>query len=350
MKKNRLLAGLASAVMMCSLVSAMPASANFTGFVDRSSITDVRAGYSEKYTAAPELLGILDVMPASQGSYTGVYVTRTEKNLTGIIAEMKYYDTVSYVVNADDATLSAIAAEVEARFNTDSSAPAVKTLFTGNIVWQDKETSRLTEKPGIRFRFTGSDSGENIALADQIGEYIDANYDLRRADGLFDKYTYEIGYINWESFSTAGELTDGQIASINAYLAEQGINAEISSGGDNLVFDMGEDVTTAQKAAAASYMKENYGSYPEVFFQASAAEQPGAVVYSYEKEIDYPAGDANCDEKVDIADAVAIMQYLSNPEKYPLSEKGYKNADIDGNGVTGLDALAIQKIEAGSAK
>ena len=44
------------------------------------------------------------------------------------------------------------------------------------------------------------------------------------------------------------------------------------------------------------------------------------------------------------------MQWLANPEKYPISEQGIKNADVfnRGDGVTGLDALSIQKYEAKS--
>lgn len=56
-------------------------------------------------------------------------------------------------------------------------------------------------------------------------------------------------------------------------------------------------------------------------------------------------GDANCDSCLDMADAVAIMQSLANPDKYKLTEKGAKNADISGenDGVTNSDALAVQK-------
>ena len=58
-------------------------------------------------------------------------------------------------------------------------------------------------------------------------------------------------------------------------------------------------------------------------------------------------GDANCDGTVDISDAVLIMQNQANPEKYPISAAGAKNADVVANdGVTPLDALAIQMIEA----
>lgn len=56
-------------------------------------------------------------------------------------------------------------------------------------------------------------------------------------------------------------------------------------------------------------------------------------------------GDANLDGDVDIADAVFIMQSLSNPDEYKLSEQGRLNADYNGDGgVTALDALEIQML------
>lgn len=63
--------------------------------------------------------------------------------------------------------------------------------------------------------------------------------------------------------------------------------------------------------------------------------------------VGYLAGDANCDNEVNIADATAIIQHLGNRDKYGLSDAGARNADIDGEeGVTGSDALVIQQVEA----
>ncbi|MCC8135750.1 MAG: glycoside hydrolase family 9 protein [Ruminococcus sp.] len=61
-------------------------------------------------------------------------------------------------------------------------------------------------------------------------------------------------------------------------------------------------------------------------------------------------GDANVDGKIDISDAVAIMSYASNSEKYPISDQGLLNADVNenGNGISNMDALAIQKLLANS--
>ncbi len=69
----------------------------------------------------------------------------------------------------------------------------------------------------------------------------------------------------------------------------------------------------------------------------------------------YLRGDANCDGQVNMADAVLIMQAISNPDKYGegkkdgISSEGVKNGDVDGNndGLTNKDALLIQKFKLG---
>ncbi|MBQ3855459.1 MAG: hypothetical protein II762_02075, partial [Ruminococcus sp.] len=60
-------------------------------------------------------------------------------------------------------------------------------------------------------------------------------------------------------------------------------------------------------------------------------------------------GDANCDDKVDLQDSVAILQYSALPAKYPLEAQGLLNADVVDNGtsgVNGIDALSIQMFDA----
>jgi hypothetical protein len=61
-------------------------------------------------------------------------------------------------------------------------------------------------------------------------------------------------------------------------------------------------------------------------------------------------GDANCDGRVDLNDAVAILQNLALPQKYPFTPQGEQNADVVDNGISGIsgnDALAIQMVDAG---
>lgn len=62
-------------------------------------------------------------------------------------------------------------------------------------------------------------------------------------------------------------------------------------------------------------------------------------------------GDANGDSKVNVADAVAVMQYISNQTKYALTATALANADCDGiAGISGNDAIMIQKMDAGIIK
>ena len=59
-------------------------------------------------------------------------------------------------------------------------------------------------------------------------------------------------------------------------------------------------------------------------------------------------GDANLDGRVNVADAVAVLQFIANASKYPLTAEGNRNADCDGTpGITGTDAITIQRIDAG---
>lgn len=59
----------------------------------------------------------------------------------------------------------------------------------------------------------------------------------------------------------------------------------------------------------------------------------------------YCSGDVNCDGVVDMADAVMIMQYLSNPSKFPISDCGRINGNVSesGYGITVSDVTAIQQ-------
>ena len=68
-------------------------------------------------------------------------------------------------------------------------------------------------------------------------------------------------------------------------------------------------------------------------------------------------GDANCDGKVDLSDAVLILQSISKPSVYGLegtdesriTAEGLDNADVyeRGSGITAKDALSIQRYIAG---
>ena len=70
-----------------------------------------------------------------------------------------------------------------------------------------------------------------------------------------------------------------------------------------------------------------------------------------ESESETVYGDANLDGKISISDAVRVLQYIANGEKYSLEKQALVNADVDGNeGVSGKDAAVIQQYDAGIIK
>lgn len=60
-------------------------------------------------------------------------------------------------------------------------------------------------------------------------------------------------------------------------------------------------------------------------------------------------GDVNLDNQVNMADAVLVMQYIANPDKFPVVNIGAELGDVTGNGdgITNKDALAIQMYKLG---
>ena len=75
------------------------------------------------------------------------------------------------------------------------------------------------------------------------------------------------------------------------------------------------------------------GSKPE--FESESENSSAPATY----------GDANCDGKVDMADAVLMAQYLKYPKKYPITAAGLKNADcVDSDGINTLDVRAVQLV------
>lgn len=102
--------------------------------------------------------------------------------------------------------------------------------------------------------------------------------------------------------------------------------------------------TTAKVTETTSFRTET--TTAAVTSTTIAADTTDDTTGSSEKTI---AGDANEDGKVNMADAVFIMQVNANPGEYKLTEQGKKNADVygSGDGITNNDALTIQQYEAG---
>ena len=101
-----------------------------------------------------------------------------------------------------------------------------------------------------------------------------------------------------------------------------------SSGDGKITVDLKSGTHTITKADSASLFYMVYSA------NGGTTQKP--IVY----------GDATGDGDVNLADAVLIMQVLSNPSEYKMNAEQLDAADVynRGDGVTPADALSIQKI------
>ncbi len=115
--------------------------------------------------------------------------------------------------------------------------------------------------------------------------------------------------------------------------------------GEELVWGVEPDGTTPKEdnSNASSGSKVQTGT-------SSGTPGPGSSGATDGTSIKW--GDANIDGKVNVADAVAVLQFIANQTKFALTDQGKRNADVyenDGS-ITGSDAITIQQLDAGLIK
>lgn len=102
-----------------------------------------------------------------------------------------------------------------------------------------------------------------------------------------------------------------------------------------------DSLIITREEAEALKLDRNTNTPPDIYLLYDMTDVPGTKVH---------IGDANCDDEVNISDAVLIMQSTANPNKYSLygthethlTKNGMRNADVNGGGVTNSDACEIQ--------
>ena len=101
--------------------------------------------------------------------------------------------------------------------------------------------------------------------------------------------------------------------------------------------------------SAYDFMRRELTLYNSVYYRLYS-EQDGHISWCYNDFIpEYLPGDANGDAQVTLNDAVAVLQQVALPEKYPIIQQCADLADCDGTpGISALDALAIQEFDAGT--
>ena len=210
------------------------------------------------------------------------------------------------------------------------------------------------------------ESEENRLIYNYVKAHISSNYDeflgvYKRGEGSYASYS--LGYVKNKSTVPGHEdikcsqhiFTHPSISAVfysdNPHITEEEFNA-LSSEEKFItsakIFDeTGENISSCVYPAIYIFPihvgedgkgYSNGGKEMDIV-DGKMVSVPDIIVDEAEKRI----GDANVDGDVNMADAVLIMQSLSNPNEYKLSEQGLINADYnDDGGVTALDALEIQ--------
>ena len=125
---------------------------------------------------------------------------------------------------------------------------------------------------------------------------------------------------------------------LNNYLADKNYDITVDTEQKISITPNNKDISLEEQLALLKELKENCGLIMNCSYDASTNESCNGIdIYN---AVD---GDANCDEAMNLADSVAIMQSIANPDKYQLSEQGKFNSDLNGDGITNNDALDIQK-------
>lgn len=146
-----------------------------------------------------------------------------------------------------------------------------------------------------------------------------------------------------------GGVNEDKLPLVEEYLKNNSIAYTKSSydftevSGERIKFD-DTGMSLDEMAELATKIREYAGwSFEDMMLPADTVNITDVVNALPEPTL---SGDVDCDGKVNINDAVFVMQSIANPDKYQLSWQGKANADIDGNGITLSDAVTIQEMAA----
>ncbi len=195
----------------------------------------------------------------------------------------------------------------------DSDAFVAGNTYSFSTGVLQKSGSSVDMQLTLQYKLNGEDNYDQIASATvKSGEWTKLeNTSFTIPSGASDLLLY---------VEAPDSLTDFYID--EAQGSKSGVKSSVTTGGGTVA---GGTITTTTTTAKS--------------------ENPGLKVTLW--------GDADCDSRVYLNDAVLVMQAIGNPDAYGvngsdashITEQGKLNADVNeaGNGLTNLDALAIQK-------
>lgn len=131
---------------------------------------------------------------------------------------------------------------------------------------------------------------------------------------------------------------------VNTGNPDKGIQLTYYKAEEGTITETGTMATEKMFVPVDSEINDNFYRYVS-FDRSYAADAYGKKMAPAALKIKaFLVGDANGDGKIELPDAILIMQHVGNPTGYPLDEEAKRRADVDGDGViTQNDADLIQK-------
>ena len=193
----------------------------------------------------------------------------------------------------------------------------------------------------IIYRFDEEKVKRSLGLPDELFEItVEASMPIGLDDTPVQKYCECIIQPKTEDIQTRKELIAAAMnyVKLNPDYRDVGVFFELGGWNNNVMSTTTVSTSTTTTVTTTTAKQTSFEE------PVSDSKTTTAIVKTLE-------GDVNCDDEVDMADAVLIMQALANPNKYGidgtaehhLTEQGKTNGDMNGDGLTVGDAQAIQK-------
>ena len=315
-------------------------------------------GYSQ-YTNYPELCQTIDELyfrseaqqffyyPGELGRVDNIWLSPFSdgSNYYDFIIDYKRSDYMYIKVDVSDkegVTSESLLQEINENVELSEETNSITTEYYKE--YENDEYVPNPDKIVVRLNFSSENHDANYQDCQNVVSFLkENNYKLEMAEASIDVHEIKKGRIGCH---VSEIIKDEKLAeSINESLKSNGLNAHLDtvkykySGEVYEIFFDDENLTVTEKFEICNFIKQNYGLDFYAYLLADG---------TLPQTIDLLAitGDADCDGKVNINDAVFVMQSIANPDKYQLSEQGKANADIDGNGITLSDAVTIQEMAA----
>ena len=248
----------------------------------------------------------------------------------------------------DDVVIAVIPGETETAVTPDETETEEPIKLIQPIVLCDELRAFLNSDEASKVVMIVISQNTDDSLYDEAVAYADAEMEKNKSS-MSNEAMYNDYHSAMVQFYIKEHTAEQNLAAINAFAQKYGVT--IYSYNENTLH-----FTTEITPAQLNEMLKDEDILTIALPSDTVSIEPTTVPIIASPTVSAPVvtigasikGDANIDGKVTVADSVTVLQYLANQEKYPMTDEAVENADIDGvPGISGSDAISIQRIDAG---